>query len=111
MPHIIAVEDATMPCEESAQNAVKAALSSAKWDFKNKTITIEGEDTEQGKSETVITSYDELLNTLHEIYMDAWTAEVSFEGGEPVFEGDAEGYVDEALEDYNTHFVKLGWGQ
>jgi restriction endonuclease Mrr len=53
---------------------------------------------------------DDLRQTLEGIYDEQWYANVPFEGGEALHEGDASGYVDEIVEreDITAFFAQFG---
>lgn len=106
-------EDQQMPWEASAEQAVKSALEAAEWDYEKKTVSITWGLTPDGKSEAVETfdNYNDLVFALHDIYDEAWGGEVPVDSGSPVFDGDPEGFVPEALEDYEDNLKKLGWSQ
>lgn len=103
----------SMPWEESAEREVRSALDSARWDFEQKTVTVESEDSKgpsgTHREKSIFQTPESLVEFLEEVYENAWNAEVPFDGGEPVFETESADEVASILADYREQLEKMGW--
>jgi hypothetical protein len=90
-------EPETMPWEDEATGAVDHALDSATFDEVQGTIIIP-DSTGDRRMVHHCASIEELRETLEGLYDEQWYANVPFDGGEALDEGDASGYVGEVLD-------------
>jgi CRISPR/Cas system Type II protein with McrA/HNH and RuvC-like nuclease domain len=86
-------EDNRFTWQINAERAVDRALEEAEFDDVRGSITIQDLD----YSWVEYRSVEELMSKLIELYNDGWYGSVPFDSGEAVFEGDAYGYVGDAL--------------
>jgi hypothetical protein len=93
-----------MPWEVDAEAAVEHAVDALEFDYDDSTIRVA-----RDRGWSRIKSLDELRSYLEEAYNEAWYANVPFEGGEAVFEGDADFAVENALERIASELERLGW--
>ncbi|TET12727.1 MAG: hypothetical protein E3J81_10290 [Dehalococcoidia bacterium] len=91
-----------------AREAVESALENAEWDPEKGIVTIQP----LGEKEPAIEckSIGELRSELMEIASIGATNSMPYEGGEPVFDVDYWGLVDEILiDDYEKQIREMGW--
>lgn len=88
-------DDHGMLWEEEAWDAIKVAIDHAEVDDVRGTVVIHSNYDHRYDAEC--DSFEDLSDTLVELYNEQWYANVPFEGGEAVFESDAAGEVDNLL--------------
>ena len=96
-------DDGLMPWEYDAKEAIDAAVASAKFSTKSKTVTIDYDD-----HHDVCHSYEELNASLRDIGESAWQEQVPFDGGEAVFEYN-DTYEHDAIVSIEDKLEKMGW--
>jgi hypothetical protein len=90
-------ESETMPWEDEATGAVDHALESADFDEVQGVITVPDTSGDHRMDHHCHTP-EELQETLEAIYDEQWYANVPFDGGEAIIEGDSSSYVNEIVE-------------
>ncbi len=86
------------PWETKTRSIIENALASMEFDSGTREVKIVGFNEET----LIANNREELERHLRTIATDAWTAYVPFESGEPVFECDEWGIVENAMEQYQT---------
>lgn len=83
-------EDQLMGWEQEARGAAEEIVSDIKFDDRRGVLVIDGED-------FVIDDFNEVVGRIAEAYDEQWYANVPFDGGEAVFDSDAQSYAEERL--------------
>lgn len=97
-------EDYDMPWETEAETAVLGAVESLEFDEDEGVVTT---NLEEGS--VTFENIEELRAHLEEVFNEQWYANVPFEGGVAVFEGDPTNTVDDALSSISDELDALGW--
>ena len=95
--------------EDAATTAVDEALESAEFDEVQGVVVVH-DSTGDYRMASYCRSIEELQSALEAIYEEQWYANVPFDGGEAVFEGDGSDYVSELLEkdEIQNFFTRIG---
>lgn len=100
-------DDHGMLWEDEAEEAVQHVVEHAEEDELRGTVTVFS--TDDHHYDTEADCFEDLTQHLVEVYNEHWYANVPFEGGEAVFESDAEGFVAGVLGDteFEEFFIKV----
>jgi hypothetical protein len=106
-------QDEKMSWESDARGVYENFLKDAKWDAKEKTVTLAGmgEDARGEPIDTVCKSVEDLREILVNAVWRDNDGSMPYDGGEPVFENDAGDTVDEVLTlpEVTKNLKLLGW--
>ena len=93
-----------MPWETDADEAVQRVLETLEFDQEDGVVRVEVDE-----GWVVLVNIEELRNHLGAAYNESWYANVPFDGGEAVFDGDPTSTVEDALTSIADNLVALGW--
>lgn len=83
-------EDQLMGWEQAAQGAAEQIIGDIEFDDGRGVLVIDDED-------FTVDDFDEVVGRIAEAYDEQWYANAPFDGGEAVFEADAQSYAEERL--------------
>lgn len=102
-------ESETSHWEDAATGAVDHALESAEFDEVQGVVIIQ-DSTGDHRMAHYCRTIEELQEALEALYDEQWYANVPFDGGEALYDGDASGYVNERVEtdEIQNFFAQFG---
>ena len=98
-----------LPWEYAARIAVEQALADAEWDEDEGVVALMAEDHRGDAAPFEFSSIDELRAELEEIASSAWHDSVPRDGGEPMFDVEVDGIIEDALDSVADRLAALGW--
>lgn len=93
-----------MPWETDAEEAVQRVLEALEFDQQTGVVRAEVDE-----GWVVLEDIEELRSYLEAAYSEAWYANVPFDGGEAVFDGDPTNTVEDALTSIADDLDAMGW--